>query len=349
MGADGDRLKEQHDMRDVIQKDLGAPVTSKHNESTWPCPFHDERTVGGFHVYADGYKCFSCQAQGDIFDWFSNYHYLDYKATLAHLNGGEMPASDFDPRAAQKLAEERARKTAERLELEIENAQAALADLREAQKWVEYHDQLDEISRDLWRKRGIRDDFWIDYWKLGYNPEYQMWRKQDGNWNVIHTSPSLTIPVWGHNWQVNNIKHRLLVPGDYAKYMQEKRGVKAQSFVAEPTLNSGPAIVVEGEIKAMVTYQTYDDPNMQVFGLPSATPDEYALQELAKYDPLYLIMDPDTYDKKGDVVPVVRLANALGRGRVRHLRLTDKVDDMILEYNLDKTWLRSCVNQARPM
>lgn len=349
MGADADRLKAQHDMRDIIQESLGPPVTSKHNESTWPCPFHDERTVGGFHVYEDGYKCFSCQAQGDIFDWFQNFLYLDFKATLAQLNGGDMPTGVVDPREIQRQADVRAQATAERLEAQIQTAQEALADLRDARKWVQYHDQLDEISRDLWRERGIRDDFWIDYWKLGYNPEYQMFQKDGEGWHVVHKSPALTIPVWGHDWQVNNIKHRLLIPGEYAKYMQEKRGVKANTFVAEPTLKSGPAIVVEGEIKAMVTFQTYDDPNMQVFGVPSATPEDYALQELADYDPLYLIMDPDTYDDNNGQVPVVRLADKLGKDRVRHLRLTDKVDDMILEYNLGKTWLRSCVAQARPM
>jgi hypothetical protein len=349
MGNDAVRLKEQFDMRAVVAESLGPPLASKHNEDMWECPFHDESSVGGFHVYKDGYHCFSCKAQGDVFDWYREYMYLNFKQTLAKLNGGEMPEGDFDPREAQRLADKRAAEQERRLKEQIETAQEALDDLRKARKWVSYHDNLNEISRDLWRLRGITDDYWIDFWKLGFNDEYKMFQKKDSEWVCVHKSPSLTIPVWGHDWNINNIKHRLIEPGAYAKYMQEKKGVKAQSFVAEPSLSSGPAIVVEGEIKAMVSFTTYDDPNMQVFGLPSATPDDYALRELANYDPLYLIMDPDTYEKKGGVVAITRLAKKLGIERVRHLRLTEKVDDMIVEYGLDKPWLRSCIAQARPM
>lgn len=349
MGNDAVRIKQQFDMREVVADSLGPPKRSKPSEDTFECPFHDEKTIGGFHVWEDGYHCFSCGAEGDIFTWYREYMYMDFKATLAKLNGGEMPEGDFDPREAQRLADQKAARTARKLEEQIQTAQEALEDLRKAQKWVSYHDALDEISRDLWHDRGIADDYWIDYWKLGYNSEYKMYQKVDDLWVVAHKSPTLTIPVWGHNWQVNNIKHRLLIPGDFAKYMQEKKGVKAQSFVAEPSLSKGPAIIVEGEIKAMVSFLTYDDPNMQVFGLPSATPDDYALQEILNYDPLYLIMDPDTYEKKGGVVAITRLADKLGKERVRHLRLTEKVDDMIVDYGLDKAWLRSCIAQARPM
>lgn len=344
MGQDIERLKATVDLRDEIGKVL-TPIHVEARLSKFPCTFHNERTPGAFTVYADGFHCFSCGAKGDVFDWLEHHYGMDLTEAIEYLDGGAPPS----PAEAARIAAVNAERQAQRLEEQIITAQEALDKLREAQKWLDYHRQLDAISRDLWRQRGIQDDFWMDEWKLGYNPEYKLWQKKGDDWQVVHKSPALTIPVWGHNWEVNNIKHRLLIPGDHPKYMQESKGVKAQSFIANPELCSGPAIVVEGEIKAMNTFITYDSDKMQVVGLPAAMPDDYALAELDCHDLLYLIMDPDTYNRRDDgTIPIVRLAEKLGRERVRHIRLNGKIDDMIIEYGLDKTWLRSVVNQARP-
>lgn len=350
MGVDAINLKEKYDMRDVVQKSLGPPIHTERKHSTWPCPFHNETSVGAFKVFADGYHCFSCKKQGDIFTWYQEVEQISFKETLSLLNGGQMPEGNWSQEEIEQAKRERAKREMEKLEEQLERAQDAVEQLRKEHKWTEYHEMLDPISRDLWRKRGITDDYWMDFWQLGFNPKYTIHQKQSGVWSAVHTSPSLTIPVWGHGSKVNNIKHRLLDPGEYAKYMQEKSGVKAQSFVAEPTFSGKDALVVEGEIKAMVAFLTYDDPNMQVFGLPSATPDDYALNELKDYDNLTIILDPDTYEKKnGERAPITSLIEKLGRERVRHLRLPDKVDDMIVNYGLDKTWLRSVVASARPV
>jgi hypothetical protein len=343
-----DILKQSLDCREIVQQDLGPPAKGGHNDWTFPCPFHAETSVGGFRVWADGYRCFSCGAQGDVFSWMTDYHHMSFMDGMKALNGGAMP--DFDPVERAKRAEANAKQVAERLEAQISKAQDALKELRSAQKWLEYHNNLDRTRRQLWEYRGIKDDFWVDYWKLGYAPEFKVWEHDGGQWKVKHTSPTLTIPIWNNSWELANLKHRLLsTPAGVPKYMQEKSGINAQPFIAEPDIKSGPAILVEGEIKAMVTFIANDDPDIQVFGIPSKNPSQDILDALKDYEPITMILDPDTYEKDADgKYPIVKVADMLGRSRCRHVRLLEKVDDMINNYALDSAWVRSVVSSAKP-
>jgi hypothetical protein len=181
----------------------------------------------------------------------------------------------------------------------------------------------------IWNYRGL-NDFFIDWWKLGYS--------QSSCWN----SPTITMPIWGHDWEVTNIKHRLLEPNGKGKYRYETSGIPASAFFCDPDRTSGPLFLAEGEIKAMVTFQTLDTPTIQVAGLPSKLPSGNQLDSLKDYDPIYLCPDPDAFRDAS----VGRICDMLGRERVRVVQLPDKIDDLINAKLIDKSGLRRYVRHA---
>lgn len=346
---DTDTIKESNDCRSVAERYFGPPHQHTAQTLVWACPFHAERTPGGFHVYKDGYKCFSCGANGDVIGFVMEMERCDFRQAITMLGGGQ-PVS---PERQVQIAREAAERTARELEDKIRQAQKALEDLRKAQTWERYHEDMDDKARQMWRSRGITDGF-IDLWQLGYSEDYTLWRKDGAAWVDWWHSPTLTIPVWGNGWQVNNVKHRLVnAPPEGGKYHQEKRNVPAAPFVCNPDISKGPLFLAEGEIKAMNVYQVLDDPRWQVEGLPAARPDDSIWAQFDGYEPVYLCLDPDakirpvSQDSKPRLSAVENAIHKLGSGRVRLVDLPDKIDDMINQNGLGKDWVKLVIRQAR--
>ena len=339
-------LKSRFDLRRYIEKDLGPP-NQTGSSYVWPCPFHNERTPGGFRVFKDGYKCFSCGAQGDIIDWRMERTGETFQQATAALNGGQALAPP-DPVLTARRAAERAKQIELELQEKIEQAQKALKELRKARSWLEYHSNLQGDygwARELWKERGI-DDFFIDYWQLGYCEDYTLWRKDGPNWIDWWHSPTLSIPVWSEGWEISNVKHRLInAPDTGGKYIQEKRGIPAAPFIANPDLRHGPLLLVEGEIKSMVSFMTLNDPDWQAAGLPGVTPDPAIYEIFANYEPVYLCLDPDAY--QGTKPTIKNAIDAIGKDRTRVMWLPQKIDDAILAGALTKNGLYRLINSAR--
>jgi DNA primase len=329
-------LKARLDCRQVVEADLGIPETTSTNGPwTFSCPFHIEQTVGGFRVFRDGYKCFSCGAAGDIFTWYMEFHQLSFMEAVARLNGGKMP--DIDPEERVKRATERAEREEKALQERIEEAKKVLEELRDAQAWLRYHEQLTDQSRQLWHSWGV-PEYWQGYWKLGYDPDHIIWTGTE-EW---HT-PTMTIPIFENStWEVLNIKHRLLQPfreGD--KYRPESRGLPQAAWVSDPDLDlSGRTLIVEGEKKAMVSYITADDSELRVMGIPGKNPSNELIEKLDECEPIYICLDPDA-NKEAE-----KLANDLGRERTRIIHLPMKVDDAILAGAIDKNGIRRLMRMA---
>ena len=336
-------IKEDYDLRTEIEKNLGSPVRYQRDWSIWRCPFHDERTTGAFVVYRNSYKCYSCGAHGDVFDWWS---FWTNKPLSELLKDHTLPPEQELERR-QKSAEQ----SIKRLETEIEEAKRVLEELRSAHKWIEYHNNLNSENRKLWNERGV-PDWYIDYMKLGINLDRIVWY----NDKEYHT-PSLTIPFYDIGWECVNLKHRLInPPADGYKYAYEKKGIPSQLFIAEPDMTSmkGRTLLLEGEIKAAVTMCAADDPVLQVIGLPGKTPKLEMLDKLGECDPIYICLDPDAYfyaglDTAKDKRPaIIRILDALGRERCRVIKLPDKVDNMLNNMTGNKkTWLKNLMAQAR--
>ncbi|MCD4684493.1 MAG: hypothetical protein K8S97_00965, partial [Anaerolineae bacterium] len=89
-------LKERHDLRLIVEQDLGPSLVRSGRASLWKCPFHGERKGFSLAVWADGYSCFGkCQISGDHFDWLKRYRKLDFGEAVVAL--GEAPTTQHSP------------------------------------------------------------------------------------------------------------------------------------------------------------------------------------------------------------------------------------------------------------
>lgn len=240
------------------------------------------------------------------------------------------------PAERAKQAADRAAEQERRLSEEIERAQRLLRELQEARAWLKYHQQQTDYSRRLWESWGI-PEYWQDYWKLGYEPSRTIYAG-----GLDYTTPTMTIPVFeAQTWECVNVRHRLLKPPKpNDKYRPERSGLPAALFIAEPDRAiAGRTLLVEGEKKAMVSFITADDPELQVIGIPGKTPNRDLLGRLADCDPVYICLDPDADPKA--------IALTLGVERCRIMELPDKIDDLMIDGSLDKWKLRQLMKTAR--
>ena len=188
-------------------------------------------------------------------------------------------------------------------------------------------------ARELWRNRGVPDVF-QDIWQLGYCNDF-IYRTKQGN----ATSASLVIPIYqiGKDDPIN-IRHRLLYPlnpGD--KYRPERPGLKSAPFIADKDNDHERVLIVEGEIKAMVTYIELDDTGLQMYGIPGKNSFSSMVNNLEGKD-VYILFDPDAGDE------AIKAAQAV-RGKVINLQI--KIDDAINAGYLDAAAIRRMMKNAR--
>lgn len=363
-----DKLKAL-DLRPALTAFLGEPTSRSGQHWSWPCPFHVEESPGGFHVYPNRFVCFSakCGVQGDLIDFYQASYETDFRTAVRELAEVYFPGLAGPQVAARKVdlaaapagpvpTREQAESEARRLEQQLS---ATLDELRSARKWIEYHDNMGEIERDLWHARGIPGLF-QDLWQLGFSPLHTIWRKVNGRYEQAWSGPTLTIPIWqpapgGGEGIVMNIKHRLLTPYAGGKYHTEKRGVKPAAFFADTDTRSGPILITEGEIKGMVAFVTLSggDTFPQVAGLPgSRLPDDF-WSAFDAYDPVTLNLDPDAWERQSPKVPsaferaVTGLRERVPGRAIKVLRLPKKLDDLILDARLDAAWLAAAMRSAQ--
>ena len=234
------------------------------------------------------------------------------------------------------------RKDQERRELERKcSAELALANLRHAETWRRYYDALDLTpGRAYWRKRGV-PDAWQDYWALGWADNRWTFTLDDGS--TVHISAA-TIPLFDAQWEVLNVKHRLIdPPAGNGKYRAEITGQPAQPFLCNPTAAlTGPVLVVEGECKAMVCMVTLDQEGLPIIGLPGSTPAPHIIAMLKDAERVTLVLDPGAEKAAHD------LATAIGRRKCRVLIPPMKIDDGILAARMGKAELSAMLRGARP-
>lgn len=322
------------DLRPIVES-KGVQLHKTRVDYRSSCPIHKGEDKNAFAVWYEGdkwrWKCYSGNCGGgDVIDFIMVSEVLDIKQAIERLGGGK-PISSEEARAA---AEDR-RKRAEVYEAQKKaEYQQALDELHKARAWERYCDNLCDCrdARQLWRSRGIPDDF-QGYWELGYCPDF-IYRHDDQTYH----SPSLTIPIFNGEEMPANIRHRILKPVDpNDKYRPERSGLRALPFMADyMDPEHDHILIVEGEIKAMVTYICLDSGEWQVYGIPG----KQAFRELAervKGHQIWIAFDPDAREQAESAARMVN-------GRLVHLAM--KIDDAINEGYLDKAHLRHLLTMA---
>lgn len=236
------------------------------------------------------------------------------------VNGAEPPTrQDLEKWRQEQIRREEERKR---------SAELALANLRKGEVWKRYCNQLAGAGEEYWRGRGI-PQAWQGFWGLGWEPHSQ--------WSC----PTATIPIFDPNYQVLNIKHRLIgTDASGQKYRYQLHGLPAPLWLADPEAPLVDHIVaIEGEIKAMVVKLTLDD-NSTVVGLPGATPSTATVDQLRKADRVTLVLDPGAEEQ------AKKLSDALGGKRVKVLIPHGKVDDMIIANQMNSYDVKVLLKQA---
>jgi hypothetical protein len=316
------------DLFDLVEKAGGTPDRS----GRCACPLHGGQDANAFHIYTDGgkqkWKCFSDNCGGgDALDFVRVWRGWDLKQAYEFL-GGDM---QYDPAEMKRLADERHARAQAELEDKQRRMDAARRELQVAQRHLHYHETMGQWAKDLWAARGL-DEGLQSFFMLGACNDFTI--------GEYHT-PTLTIPIFSEQRELLNIKHRLINPQKQNdKYRPETSGLGAfPPLLAIPEMgyDGDLIIVVEGEIKAMVTWSRLPGIDFQVIGVPGKD----SFRRIA--DPLNgknVLVIPDPGDMK-DAINLARSVN----GRI--FVPPDKIDDYLISTNMNSDNFYSLIRQAR--
>lgn len=322
---------------DLVELAQRAGAQFKHVGGSWrsTCPLHGGHNDTGFAIYQkDGrqlWTCFSGECGGgDAISFVMAWQGLDFKRACGFLGGDILS----DPQEMTRLANERAERAKQELDKAIAKAEAARAELQAAQVHLYYHEHMPECSHKNWLDRGLNDTD-IGFWYLGGKADFVI----GGNY---HT-PTLTIPIFDTERHLLNVKHRLLNPNPQKpndKYRPEREGLGPfPPFLAVPEMgfDGETILVLEGEIKALVTWARCGNIDTQCIGVPGRSNYAPLVEKLFGKN---VVVVPDPGAEK-DAVAFAKQVH----GRV--LLLPDKIDDLVVRNNYDVDWLMPLVRQSR--
>lgn len=220
-----------------------------------------------------------------------------------------------------------------------------LLSLQEDEWYWRFTEMTDE-QRYWWRKEGIPDSLQT-YMRLGYIDN-----KGYNHRGELHYSPALVIPYFDVGWKPLNVQYRLLDPVEGAGKYRFTTKLDASIYLTDPDRDKvGPALVVEGAKKALVTYLELvlrsDVRDYNVVAVPAKQVSAYQSEQLSGFSRIYLLLDPDAGSSPDGDNELAKAVDSIGRDRVYVLSLPDKVDDMINAGNLSGEQIVKLIKHAR--
>jgi hypothetical protein len=193
--------------------------------------------------------------------------------------------------------------------------------LRKEQNWLRWHEGMNEQGREWWQGKGV-PDWALGYYRLGWCDMHQF---RDGD--MRFETPTATIPVWAQDWELVNLRHRLInPPTGVGKYRQDRAGIPSSLYLTNPENEpAGETVLVEGEIKAIVVFSRLSDEGMTVVGTPGKSFSLDLLDALRGCDRVHIVFDPDAKAQAW------RAARRIGKA-ARVVYLPVKPDDAFTMY-----------------
>jgi DNA primase len=230
-------LKAQHDLRRIVEQDLGPAPMRGGQALLWRCPFHHERKGYSLAVWANGFRCFGkCQISGDVLDWLQRYRHLSFQEALQAL--GEAP------RSAPGLAANRPTPPAEPPPVEWQATARRVVEGAEETLWSVSGEQ----ALDYLIGRGLNGSTIHDA-RLGVVPGgYRQWRTIAG----LNVPCGITIP-WLTGDTLWAVKVRRLA--GRVKYSQIAGGSSSGLYRGETLEGAKAVLFCEGEFDALVAHQ----------------------------------------------------------------------------------------------
>jgi len=238
---DTQALKKQHDLRRIVEQDLGAAPLRSSRASLWKCPFHNERKGFSLVVWPDGYRCFGkCQMSGDVFDWLQRYRRLSFGEAVAALEhtlycqpvaAAHRPTPPVDPPPIDWQA-------------------AAWQVVEEAEETL-WSGQGEQALAYLLEKRGLETRT-VRAARLGYIPgDYRDWRTIAG----LKVPCGITIPWFtGETLWVVKVRRA----NDEPKYAQIADGSSGGLYNGDALPGARAVLFCEGEFDALLAHQEAD-------------------------------------------------------------------------------------------
>jgi hypothetical protein len=235
------------------------------------------------------------------------------------IKSGDMPTTT--PEQMHAIAE-KARIAREQQNKELE---ARLSQFTTKELWIELNRRMTADNRQWWAARGIHSD-WQNFWKLGYRADKQAY----------------SIPYFDSTFHPVTIQYRLTHPPRPNDKYRWEYGLRSAPYITRPDMPmTGPVLICEGAIKAMVAHVTGTLGKMQVMAVPSKSDFADIESILEKFSTVYVCLDPDAKDKARE------LCRNIGN-RARIVDLPGKIDDLILDFGLTPHALRMALKYARP-
>ena len=331
-----DAIIQKTDLIELAERD-GAQFTKHATGWHSACPLHHGDNKTAFSVwFEDGKQKWHCFTRdcggGDVLDYVMVRDRVDLKRACEILGGNDPMTQD----EILKAAEERRIRAEAHEEKKRAEYKQALAELWAAKAWERYYQNLDTslFARKIWQDKGIPDD-WQDLWKLGYCPEFTYYSN-----DTKYKSPSLTIPIFTEDYTPANIRHRILHPHDPKdKYRPDRPGLKALPFLADIEHGANECnLIVEGEIKAMVSYIWLDSVKWQVYGIPGKSNYREICEKL-KGRRVWVLFDPDAVEQAQDAARII--------GGARIVDISEKIDDALNRGYLDTNEFRRLLRMAK--
>lgn len=278
------------------------------------------------------------QDQIDFVMWLKN---IRLHQALTELTGDK----GFTKQELEQIASDRQKRENERLQIEQMAAGEARSKLNQSGDWRKY--AAHPMAIETWSKRGITAD-WVAYYGLGYCEERQY--PFDDRYFV---SDSLTIPYFRHDeiegYYLIDMKHRLLKSdSEGGKYRHHLRNLGNNLFFADILAKKpiGDLLIVEGEIKAIITWQAcwLDSeclfPNLSVVSVPGKNwkQDWIDLFKSESIERIFICLDPDANKESDNFTG--NFTNSVS------IKLPAKIDDLIQVGALDMWKMSSIMENA---
>lgn len=244
--------------REQIKGQLRAYVESVTQKSKganlYVCPLCGSGTgksgTGAFSIKnGTSWKCFSCNAGGDIFDLYGTINgtadYNEQLRGLSELYGIQVATShstaqeDFSPEYQNQSKNEQNAHNNIHIDVYTQTYQAKAADYTDF--FLQAHKAV--CQTDYWKKRGLSKEI-VDRFKLGYVAE---WRHPKAPKSPA--SPRLIIPTSTGSYLARDTRDK--IPEEQKAYSKSKVGsIQLFNKKALQTATK-PIFIVEGELDAL--------------------------------------------------------------------------------------------------
>lgn len=257
---DIEAIKKKHDLRLIIEAELGRPTSRGSQAWSFRCPFHHETHGASLAVYIDHYHCFSpkCGESGDVVRWVMLRDNLSFIEACKQLGGqvvasGALKRSHVRMQAAPVLSQPPSRQWQHAAVEFIKRGTATLAapEGARARAWLEWRG----IARPIQRRV-----------LLGYLPGAPSeWHTSSLHGVDVRLPSGILIP-WIADGELWGIKVRLA--GGNVKYMQASGGnLQGALYRATPCHKADwggiqpkmPLLFVEGEFDALLIERLVGD------------------------------------------------------------------------------------------